>query len=100
LGSFGVGFFEEENSEKGCSRKHTGNWVTRWIFCFRGNLEVLRCFTKRILLGEFEIGTFWGFERGSTWGSGGGGALVCFFCAFEGSFSVLVGWGFVSSFNT
>jgi hypothetical protein len=31
-----------ENSEKGCSRKTTGNWGTSWITMFWGNLEILR----------------------------------------------------------
>jgi hypothetical protein len=28
-------------SEKGCTRKHTGNWVASWGFLFRGNFGVL-----------------------------------------------------------
>jgi hypothetical protein len=58
--------FLEENSEKGCSRKCTENRVASWTFLFWGNLGVLRCFTKRKCLGEFEIGVFLGFVRVST----------------------------------
>jgi hypothetical protein len=34
--------FGGTNSEKGYTRKHTGNRVTRWSFMFWGNLEILR----------------------------------------------------------
>jgi hypothetical protein len=53
-------------SEKGSTRKHTGIRVTSWRNLFWGNLRDLRCFTKRFILGEFEIGFFEGFDRGST----------------------------------
>jgi hypothetical protein len=54
-------------SEKGSSREYTENWVARWTFLFWRNFGFLRCFTKRINLGEFEFGCFWGFVQGSTW---------------------------------
>jgi hypothetical protein len=38
---------------------------------------VLRCFTKRMWAGEFEIGVFLGFWAGDHVGVGGGGAIVC-----------------------
>jgi hypothetical protein len=63
----GIFGFLEENSEKGRSRKSTGNRVARWITMFWGNLEILCCFAKRIVLGEFEMRIFWCFGRGLTW---------------------------------
>jgi hypothetical protein len=58
LGRFlGIGNFGSW-SEKGSSREDTENRVTSWTFMFWGNLENLRCFTKRIFLGEFENGFF------------------------------------------
>jgi hypothetical protein len=71
------------SSEKGRSRKHTRNWVTRWRNSFWGNLTILRCFTKRIFLGEIEFGIFLGFTRGSTWGCEEGGPTVCFLEEFN-----------------
>jgi hypothetical protein len=60
--------FWRTSSEKGNTRKRTGNRVTSWSLLFWGNLGNLRCFTKRIYLEEFEISDFWGFGRESTWG--------------------------------
>jgi hypothetical protein len=62
FGDWGFG----PSSEKGSTRKSTGNRVTSWRNLFWGNLWVLRCFTKRIVLGESEIGLFGGFTRGSA----------------------------------
>jgi hypothetical protein len=59
--------FWGNGSKKGSSRKHTGNWVTSWRKLFGGILKGLRCFAKRIGLGEFEVGFFLCFRRGSTW---------------------------------
>jgi hypothetical protein len=59
--------FLRGGSEKGCRRKSTGNRVTSWRILFWGNFTVLRCFTKRFILGELEFGVFWNFDRGSTW---------------------------------
>jgi hypothetical protein len=56
------------SSEKGYTRKHTENWVARCRFKFWGNLGIIRCFAKRILLGEFKFNDFLRFGRGSTWG--------------------------------
>jgi hypothetical protein len=70
LAGNGLGFlpdFWKGGSEKGSTRKYTGNWVTRWINLFWGNLENLRCFAKRILLGEFKLTIFGDFTRWSTW---------------------------------
>jgi hypothetical protein len=53
-------------SEKGSTRKHTGKRVTRWTFLFWRNFKVLRCFAKRIFLGEFKLALFGGFGGGST----------------------------------
>jgi hypothetical protein len=39
-------------------------------------------------VGEFEVGVFWGFGRGSTWGWEEGGHLV-FLKRFEGQLGVL-----------
>jgi hypothetical protein len=40
-GIFGIWLFGG-TSEKGSTRKHTENWVTRWREMFWGNLEVSR----------------------------------------------------------
>jgi hypothetical protein len=58
--------FLGESSEKGSTRKYTGNWVTRWKELFWGNFKVLRCFAKRIFLEEFKLALFGGFGGGST----------------------------------
>jgi hypothetical protein len=42
LERFLVEDFEGANSEKGCSRKTTGNRVTRWSSLFWGNFTILR----------------------------------------------------------
>jgi hypothetical protein len=65
VGNFGIGFLRV-GSEKGNTRKHTGNWVTRWRIGFLGEFKNLRCFTKRIIWGEFGFGLFGGFTRSST----------------------------------
>jgi hypothetical protein len=70
--------FLGECSEKGSSRKYTGNWVARWRKVYWGNLTVLRWIAKGIWMGEFQFGDFWVFTRGSTWLLWGGGQLVCF----------------------
>jgi hypothetical protein len=71
-----------ETSEKGCTRKTTGNRVTSWKELFLGESMVLRCFTKRNGMG--------GFGQESTWRrKEGGGALMCF-----KEFIVLGSWGF------
>jgi hypothetical protein len=57
-----------ETSEKGSTRKDTGNWVTRYGFLFLEEFDGLRCFTKRIWLGELRFSGFWDFVRRSTWG--------------------------------
>jgi hypothetical protein len=64
-------FFEDfgnlgESSEKGYTRKSTKNRVARCRKLFGGIFGDLRCFTKRIYLGEFGLGGFWVFVRGST----------------------------------
>jgi hypothetical protein len=64
---FGNWIFGRVGSEKGRWRKHTGNRVTSWRNLVWGNLRVLRCFAKRFILGESEIGIFWVYERESTW---------------------------------
>jgi hypothetical protein len=38
---WGFGFWGR-TSEKGSSRKHIENWVTRWINCFWRNLTISR----------------------------------------------------------
>jgi hypothetical protein len=58
LESFEVFGFLEEFLEKGNTRKHTGIRVTRCGKLFGGIFGGLRCFAKRIRLGEFEIGFF------------------------------------------
>jgi hypothetical protein len=63
---FGDWFLKEEISEKGNTRKHTKKRVTSWSFLYWRNSEVSRCFAKRIVLGEFQFGLFWGFTQGST----------------------------------
>jgi hypothetical protein len=70
----GIWFFGR-SSEKGNTRKHTVNRVTRWAKMFRGNLMGLCWIAKEICLGEFKFGNFWGFTRGSTWSHWGGGAI-------------------------
>jgi hypothetical protein len=60
-----IGFFGE-CSKKGSTRKHTKNRVTSWTIMFWGNLSILRCFTKRMFLGELKFNDFWGLGRGST----------------------------------
>jgi hypothetical protein len=65
-------------SEKGSSRKHTENWVTSCIKMYWGNLWVLRCFAKGIILGELVFGIFWDFGRRSTWVVWGGGTISMF----------------------
>jgi hypothetical protein len=67
-------------SEKGNTRKHTENWVTRWGSLYWRNLTILCWIAKRIGLGEFNVGGFWVFGRCSHVGLGGGGPLVCFMC--------------------
>jgi hypothetical protein len=62
--------------EKGYTRKSTENRVTRCRNMFWGNLKVSRCFTKRIIWGEFKFGVFWWFGRGFT---EEGGQLVLLF---------------------
>jgi hypothetical protein len=56
---------------------------------FWGNLGNLRCFTKRIILGEFKSGLFWCFVRGSAWLCEEGGPTVFLLCV--GGFGVLLG---------
>jgi hypothetical protein len=80
-------------SEKGSSRECTENWVTRWTFLFWGNFGVLRWFTKRIYLGEFEIDRFWGFVRWSTWMHWGGGTNSVFGGIYLGELRGGVEWG-------
>jgi hypothetical protein len=59
-----LGFdFLEEFLEKGNTRKHTEIRVARCKEMFGGILGVLRCFTKRIHLGEFKFNDFLGFGR-------------------------------------
>jgi hypothetical protein len=58
--------FRKGGSEKGNTRKYTEKWVTRWKVLFWGNYGILRCFTKRILVGEFEMRGFLCFTRVST----------------------------------
>jgi hypothetical protein len=67
-----------ESSEKGYTRKLTGNRVARCKEMVWGNLGALRCFTKRIGLGELEFGVFGRVVRGITWGWEEGGHLWCF----------------------
>jgi hypothetical protein len=55
-----------ESSEKGSTRKSTGNRVTRWEIMFLGESWGLRCFTKRNGFGIWGTTDFWGFGRGST----------------------------------
>jgi hypothetical protein len=57
-----IGFLEE-SFQKGWSRKHTENWVTRCRNLFWGNFTVLRCFAKRNYLEELGFGFFWSFGR-------------------------------------
>jgi hypothetical protein len=72
--------FLEESLEKGNTRKHTKNRVTRWGKMFGGIWGGLRWFTKRILEGELGFTLFRGFRRWSTWVHWGGGTLLCFLC--------------------
>jgi hypothetical protein len=58
LESFKVFGFLEEFLEKGNTRKHTEKRVARWRKLFGGILVGLRCFAKRIMVGEFEMGFF------------------------------------------
>jgi hypothetical protein len=88
---FGLEFFKG-GSEKGSSRKHTGNRVTRWRNLFWGKLEILRWIAKRIWSGEFNFGIFWGFRLLSTWVVWGGGTVVLLFCVFGGILCVELGW--------
>jgi hypothetical protein len=67
LNWFLVWEFLEEFLEKGYTRKSTENRVARCRNMFWGNLKVSRCFTKRIIWGEFKFVVFWWFGRGSTW---------------------------------
>jgi hypothetical protein len=76
--------FLECGSEKGRSRKSTENRVTRWRIKIWGNFEKSRCFTKRIYLGKFKNGFFWGCGRDSTWELWGGGTLSVQFVRFGG----------------
>jgi hypothetical protein len=46
------------SSEKGYTRKTTGNRVTRWKELFLGESRVLRCFTKRNGMEGFGFGGF------------------------------------------
>jgi hypothetical protein len=80
--------FWRNGSEKGYTRKHTGKRVTSWSFCFWGNLGILRWFTKRFEMGEFEFELFLGFLQGSTWGYWGGGDSLCVFLCIWGNFCV------------
>jgi hypothetical protein len=73
-----------ETSEKGSTRKDTGNRVTRYGFVFLGEFDGLRCFTKRIWVRELRFSGFWDFVRRSTWGWEEGGPTWCFFCVFGG----------------
>jgi hypothetical protein len=57
VGNFGLEFLGH-NSEKGSTRKHTEKRVTSWGILFWGNLAISRCFTKRILMGEFKLAIF------------------------------------------
>jgi hypothetical protein len=76
--------------EKGWSRKHTKNRVTRWRKMFGGIFRDLRCFTKRMFLEEFRFGFFEGFVRLSTWLIEEGGPLVLLRACFRGILRV---WG-------
>jgi hypothetical protein len=69
-------------SEKGSTRKSTGNWVASWRNCFRGNLGLSRWFTKRFCLGEFKFRFFWAFGREATWSYWGGGPIDVTFVQF------------------
>jgi hypothetical protein len=80
--------FLEEFLEKGCTRKHTRNRVTRWRKMFGGIFGGLRWIAKRILVGEFWFSDFWGFGWGSTWSYWGGGTVVLLFLCL-GEFIVL-----------
>jgi hypothetical protein len=80
-----------ESSEKGCRRKHTGKRVTSWSFMYWGNFRNLRWIAKRIRLGEFEMGFFWGLRRGAHVEGWGGGTTWCVFCVLRESF-VSMGW--------
>jgi hypothetical protein len=92
--------FLGESSEKGNTRISTGNRVTRWGIMYWGNLRDLRCFTKRILLGEFILAIFedlGGVPRGSR----RRGGTIVFLCALEECFvsigrrvlCAISGWG-------
>jgi hypothetical protein len=90
----GIGIFGGW-SEKGSSREITENRVTRWIFMFRGNLVISRCFTKRIKSEEFGFSFFWAFGRESTGCHWGGGTVNVSFWCVRGNLSVLglkMGW--------
>jgi hypothetical protein len=57
---------------------------------------ILRCFTKRIKLGEFRFKVFRCFGRGSTWGCEEGGPTLCFWgnlCHLKGFCELLVYYG-------
>jgi hypothetical protein len=58
--------FSKAGSEKGSTRKHTENRVTRWMKLFWGNLGDSRCFTKKNIMGELIFDDFLAFEREST----------------------------------
>jgi hypothetical protein len=94
LGNWDLG----PSSEKGSSRKHTENRVTRWRKLFWGNSAFSRWFTKRFVSGEFELGLFWGCGWESTWSHWGGGDHLVLFGGISGNSPVNVngvtyGWG-------
>jgi hypothetical protein len=87
--------FLSGTSEKGSTRKHTENWVTRWAKLFLGELGFLCWIAKEIgwrVLGLVGIGKVGVMEVRGRWG---GGTLCEFPKVFWGNF-VSIRVGFVS----
>jgi hypothetical protein len=88
VGNLGFGFLRV-GSEKGNTRKHTGNRVTRWTIGFLGEFKNSRCFTKRIIWGNLDLdflGVLLVVPREAV---EEGGRLLCFW----GNFRCLIGVG-------
>jgi hypothetical protein len=84
----------EEFLEKGCTRKCTGNRVTRWRYLFWRNSRILCWIAKRMDLGELRLGFFWVLSVGPRrLIEEGGQYVLLFLCVGEILRFNWVAWG-------